>query len=602
MSIRFLDPVLINQIAAGEVVERPASVIKELIENSLDAGATSLRITLREGGKAYLSVKDNGSGMGPHDLGLCVERHATSKIPDNDLFKIESFGFRGEALAAISSVARVTITTRQKDEEMAWQLTVSGGEKSSLIPVHSLPGTHIEIRDLFYATPARLKFLKSNQSELSSCFDIVEKFALSHLGVAFYVTHNERTLLTMEAFDTLEERLTQVISADFIENAIPLKCHDEDRSVAIHGYTSLTTYNASRGGKQYFFVNNRPVKDKMLQTALKVAYHDYVPKDRYPVCCLFLTVDPARVDMNVHPAKTEVRFMQSGKLRDFLIDAIHQHLGRQGAITSSHLSKGMVDAFTVTPVPSYRSLSSSPFIAHRGEVNTSHLTELENFLPLANTVSVQQEYQPAPPDAPFIDESFSSCYPLGQAQAQLFNSYIISQTVDSFYLVDQHAAAERLLYEKLKKQVFSSEIERQLLLIPEIINVKENELALFHQCHEELKQLGFGVDSFGVGQLIVREIPALLKDCPLRQILLDVIEDIKEYDSLSPRIQEKILEKLATRACHGSIRFGRKLSIVEMNALLRDIETTAFSYQCNHGRPSFIRLARKDLERLFERA
>ncbi|MBX9697261.1 MAG: DNA mismatch repair endonuclease MutL [Alphaproteobacteria bacterium] len=614
MSIRFLGPVLINQIAAGEVVEKPSSVIKELVENSLDAGATLITVTLREGGRTYISVQDNGSGMHADDLALCVERHATSKIPDENLFNIRSLGFRGEALAAISAVARVNITTRRADANTALCLSISGGEKESIIPANGSVGTTIEVRDLFYATPARLKFLKTTNSELSSCLDVMERLALSHLHSGFKVIHNDRVFFEVAKEDSLEIRLSKVLATDFMDNAVPIRYDHAEDGLQISGYIGLTTYTASQANKQYFFVNHRPVKDKLLHTAMKVAYADYLAKGRHPVCSLFLTLDPMAVDMNVHPAKIEVRFMQGNKLRDTIISLVHNHLRHQGTMTSTHLTRVTMEAFRapyvhrspitspmasyqVPPIPSNLTVSSStpvrensqpryqvplygPSIAHRARSN----------------VAVVENYQP-----PFYNENISDDHCLGQAQAQLFNSYIISQTEDAFYLVDQHAAAERLLYEKFKQQMATGGVDRQLLLIPDIVDMKESDRAILVEYNDMLKKLGFIVDIFGINQVIVKEIPALLKDMDIKKVILDMASDLNTH-ALSTQIEERILEKLSTKACHGSVRFGRKLSVPEMNALLRSIEATPFSNQCNHGRPSFIKLTRGDLERLFERA
>ena len=636
MSIRFLNPVLINQIAAGEVVERPASVLRELIENSLDAGATSIKINLREGGKTFIEIIDNGTGMNADDLDLCVERHATSKIPDNNLFNIQSLGFRGEALAAVSSVARVGITTRQAFMETALHLSVSGGEKSVITPAQSPIGTHITVRDLFYATPARLKFLKTTAVELSACMDVIERLSLSHPHVSFYVTHNERTLLAVAATDSFNTRLSKVISKDFGENAIRVNYHDD--FIAIDGHISLTTYTTSSANKQYFFVNRRPVKDKLLHTALKLVYHDYIPRERHGVCCLFLTLDPSLVDMNVHPAKTEVRFVQSGKIRDVLLSVLHGFLREHPTQTSSHLSQAALEAFTPanTLVPPHYSPSVIAPLQQRFDARPQAPTQARSSAQKNNAFSFTRSLSAQSSQTPSFslqgntalqtfeevernlenhsdnevyaeeqsEENALAHYPLGHARAQLFKSYIISETNDAFYLVDQHAAAERLFYEKLKRQIDQREIKRQLLLIPEIIDVKEHVLKNTLAHLSSFKDFGFILEPFGVCQMIVREAPALLENKNIKQLITDVLDCFEaEGDTLDQHfLRSHILEKLSSIACHGSVRFGRSLSLLEMNALLRDIETTPFADQCNHGRPSFIRLTRSDLEKLFERS
>lgn len=614
MAIRFLDPILINQIAAGEVIERPFSVIKELLENSIDAKATELILTLREGGKTYLTVKDNGAGMTANDLNLAVERHATSKIPDNNLFNIQSFGFRGEALAAISSVSRVCVTTRQIGDPgqvtHGYQLKVAGGIKEDIVPVPFNKGTLVEVQDLFFATPARLKFLKSTSSELSSCMDVVERFSLAHPGLHFSVIHNDKTLFNTAKnnLEGLEARLNYVLGEDFSKSSIKIDHISED--VRVHGYIAVPTYHASQSTKQYIFVNQRPVKDKLLQTAMRVAYQDFLPKDRHPVCCLFIDVDPMLVDMNVHPAKAEVRFIQAAGLRSLIISLIHNALKENGPKTSVHLASAAVEAFSPRPQDGARSSIipfSSPFPKYEGAQRGGERGSFGNLALQVEPIRCSEQHYTTPNS--LVEQKIEpgrlpdvlEHYPLGNACAQLFESYIISQTNDTFFLIDQHAAAERILYEQLKEKYFSKTLSSQSLLIPEIIDLSpiDRDLLLSHQ--ETLQTFGVIIESFGVSQLMVRQVPALFEHLPLKPILLDMLEDLKAED-ISTALLERLLLRLSSKACHGSVRFGRKLDISEMNALLREIENNPGTSQCNHGRPTFIKLSKKDIEKLFERA
>lgn len=608
MSVRFLDPTLVNQIAAGEVIERPASAIKELVENSIDAGATKIDIVLRDGGKTYLCVMDNGSGMSPQDLSLCVERHATSKIPDNDLFNIQTLGFRGEALPSIGSVSRLKITTRQLISDTAWELNVEGGTKSEVMPAAGPCGTRIEVRDLFYATPARLKFLKAGATELSHTVDIIERLALINPEIDFTVTDGDRRVLS---FANGINRIQGVLGKDFHENSCEVTCQRQD--LTLKGWISIPTYNHSSAANQYFFVNGRPVKDKLLATAIRVAYQDVLAGNRFPSLCLFLVCPPDEVDINVHPAKAEVRFRDPNLVRGFVISAIRESLKNVSQKSSTVLSSGMAQAFapSLTPASSVarssngfiRPSSGLPFSSQPRLSMPQKTVQIDSFneqllAPLQETTIIAELPQPPISQA---YESLTEVGYLGYAKAQIHDTYIVAQTADHLVIVDQHAAHERLVYEKMKQDLASGLIKRQSLLIPEVIEMTESHLDLLHPYLSTFNELGFTIEVVGKTGLVIREIPMLVNKCDLKQLIQDMIAEIKNQDT-GETVQQVIHEILADKACKNSIRAGRKLSLEEMNALLRQMEATPSSSQCNHGRPTFVTLDKQALERLFGRS
>lgn len=612
-SIRYLDPILINQIAAGEVVERPASVVKELVENAIDAGATRIDVILRDAGKAEITIKDNAGGMNADELKLAVARHATSKIPDNDLFNIASLGFRGEALASIGAIARLSIHSKMKEESHGWSIQVSGGHMDAISPSTKISqhGTSVEVLDLFFATPARLKFLKSNATEMAANIDILHRLALSHPNIAFTLTHNQKNVFTFEA-GSLEERIHQVLGQEFRENVISVDRSYQDMHLT--GLTSIPTFNHSQTNQQYFFVNHRPVKDKLLQMAFKIAYQDFIPTGRHAACCIFLHLPRELVDMNVHPAKTEVRFQRAGDVRDFVISSLKAQLDLPRHTTSTHLSTAAITSFerhiqathaanlsspslTRSNYTPTRSFSSPQAAAVVREMYAPQKVE-ELAYPYLNLNTVMQPQEVNQQASMNINEQN---YPLGHARAQLFDAYIISQTSDAFFLVDQHAAAERLTYESLKQGLRANTIAQQPLLIPEIVKLNGAAREILLENKETLKTLGLTLQAFGSDEVMIQAVPVLLRDVDVKQLITDIAGDLLEQDT-STVLEEKLLERLSTIACHGSIRFGRKLSLEEMNALLRQIEAVPAADQCNHGRPSYIKLNRSDLERLFERA
>ncbi|MBM3632710.1 MAG: DNA mismatch repair endonuclease MutL [Alphaproteobacteria bacterium] len=599
MNVRFLDPTLINQIAAGEVIERPASAIKELVENAIDAQATKIDIVVREGGRTLISITDNGQGMSQNDLNLSVERHATSKIPDSDLFNIRTLGFRGEALPSIGAVSRLTIISRTKNDDSAWRLTVEGGSKSALSPTSFGCGTRVEVRDLFYATPARLKFLKSPSTELSHIVDILSRLALAHPEIHFSLFDGERQVFS---YTNNMDRISAILGKDFLENSCPVLMVRE--GLTLKGKISVPTFNRSSAATQYLFVNGRPVKDKLLSAAVRVAYQDFLASNRHPVLALFLDIDPAEVDINVHPAKAEVRFRDAGLVRGTMISALKNALQEAAHQSSTTISKEAIVAFqrpTMTPGAwtgkqySGPSLRSAPSHSVRLSFPEQHLAP-----GLDETIAT---YHAAPLSAITIPESApepSDKYPLGFARAQIHGTYILSETPESLVIVDQHAAHERLVYEKMKQEQASAGIKRQTLLLPEIVDLPDEALKAILSRQQDLHQLGLVIDKFGLTAIMVREVPAILGKADWKQLIYDLSSEILDMDT-TLQLSEQLNEIMGTLACHNSVRAGRQLSLDEMNALLRQMEATPYSGQCNHGRPTYIKLQRPEIEKLFGR-
>lgn len=617
MTIRILPNTLVNQIAAGEVVERPASVLKELVENSIDAGATSVEVTLVDGGKSLMIISDNGKGMSKDELPIAVERHATSKLPDDNLFNINFLGFRGEALPSISSVARLSITSRVAGAENAWKIEVNGGEKSEVVPAALSKGTRIEVRDLFYATPARLKFLKTAVSETGQCVDIMNRIALANPHISFYLNDEKGKKIALNAqqgelFDARLKRLADVMGKEFGENSFLIDARRE--SLHISGYASLPTLNKANSLSQYLFVNNRPVRDKLLLGAIKGAYQDVLERNRYPMCALYFDIDPAYVDVNVHPAKAEVRFYDNALVRGLLVSAIRNALNQAGQRASNVMDiatfvQDQIPEFDVNGVklPEKAVLEETSFEFQReplrpyggfafqgcsrssGGVRQAVLPELER------KFSVQTEES-----VPVAQIRAEEAGPLGLAKAQFHDTYIISQTEDSIIIVDQHAAHERIVMEKMKDNLAHGNIASQMLLIPEVVDLKPSDKVRILENAEELGKLGLQVEEFGPSAVIVREIPALLGDCDVKALIRDVAEEMAEWGK-GFELTEELHLVCATMACHGSVRAGRRLNVDEMNHLLRDMERTPHSGQCNHGRPTYIELKIADFEKLFHR-
>ena len=710
MPIRVLPSNLVNQIAAGEVIERPASAVKELVENALDAGARRIEVTLKAGGKTLIAVEDDGKGMNADDLALAVERHATSKLPDDDLFNVHFLGFRGEALPSIASVAKMAIATRQADSENGWCLEICGGEKGEIKPCARAKGTRIEVRDLFYATPARLKFLKTDSAETGACADIISRIALANPDVSFYLYADGKKKIALEAatgdlFDARLRRAAEVMGRDFSENALEVR--GEREGMKLSGLTSLPTFNKANTLSQYLFVNNRPVRDKLLLGALKGAYSGVLEHSRYPACVLFLEVDPMYVDVNVHPAKAEVRFFDQQGVRALVVGAVRAALlagdGRAAKGEILQLSSQMEATrrgghvpFSYAPAPRWTSATHSqnfpPYQSPKHENNSSLAEEIEveeieaeaggrtsathsriatrsgalatagaDFPPFmeggrenSSSLAGQGEKADSPADGfsetgllsehtysrvsgyddtprqasvfqsrfsrmsggsgvlPDLERKFSvraeepdahdieEAGPLGVAKAQFYDTYILAQTEDALILVDQHAAHERIVLERLKAAMSAGErLPSQLLLLPEVVDLSLTQKAALSGEFEHLAKLGLVLEEFGAG-VLVREVPALLKDASVKKMITDLADEMAEWGA-STAVDDKIYHIAATMACHGSVRAGRRLTLAEMNHLLREMERTPHAAQCNHGRPTYVRIGVGDLERLFHR-
>ncbi|XVN41156.1 MAG: DNA mismatch repair endonuclease MutL [Rickettsia endosymbiont of Argas persicus] len=611
MTIKFLSESTINRIAAGEVIERPASVVKELVENAVDAGSTKIDIILERAGKNLIIISDDGVGMTDKELEIAVERHTTSKLDETDFLNIHTFGFRGEALPSIAAISKMLISSKKRDTSKAFQLKLIGGDEKQIAPAIHNEGTKIEIRDLFFATPARLKFLRTDKTELAATVDFVKKIALAHPEISFSLTHDGKSLLKLkgqnkDAESNLKQRIIEIIGEDFIKNASYIDFKFPDFS--IYGYTSIPTYNRASSEDQFLFINNRPVKDKLLQVALRVAYQDYMPRDRYPLCAIFLQIDPQLVDVNVHPAKAEVRFHDPNYVRNLLIDSIKNALSNKSHMASTTIATSAIELFKNPLVNKQSPQLSKPLSVNSKSneyrpaispiipkpIKNNICEKLIDTLPHAK---IEQEVEQRIQNEP----QKSSQYRLGAAKAQLHTTYIISQTEDSIVIIDQHAAHERLGYEKIKNHIKNEELIKQRLLIPEIVELPDEKRAdILFENKTKLSKLGLSLEKFGEKSIIVTEIPSILGDINVQKLIQDLADHLAECGE-NIALTELIEHVTETYACHYSIRAGRKLSADEMNTLLRQMEDTPFSGQCNHGRPTYIELKLKDIERLFGR-
>ncbi len=612
--IKILPTNLINRIAAGEVVERPASVVKELVENSLDAKANQIDIDFSDGGKTYISISDNGIGMSKEDLELCLLRHATSKLPDEDLFNIKFFGFRGEALPSIASVAKVKISSFSKETQEANQVYIEAGNLIYNKPSNISEGTKIEITDLFYATPARLKFLKSDRSEKAKIVDVINKFAMANPKCGFSLRENGKIILDYKnqliSDDAWLNRIGEIIGEDFQKNCVEI--NTKRGNAELKGFASLPTFNRSSSAEQYLFVNNRPVRDKAILGAIRGAYLDFLARDRNAIVALFLTLPADEVDVNVHPAKAEVRFRFEAEIRGLIVGAIKMALTNAGHRASNTISEQALRNFEI-------SNSSNNFEQNYRQEQNFLSEKTANFYSGKNIINYQKNNfsskifapQDLPPSAKnYISENYNQNnkneiqplkeYPLGVAKAQIFENYIISEAPDGLVIVDQHAAHERLTYEKMKKQFAEKSIQTQKLLIPIIIDLDEVKLNIILEKSEELKFFGIIFEKFGNKAISITEIPAIIKNDNIESLILDIISDYQEHNS-QISLNEKFEHILETIACHYSVRSGRILNNYEMNSLLREMEETPFSGQCNHGRPTYIKLKFEDIEKLFGR-
>ncbi|QRI64118.1 DNA mismatch repair endonuclease MutL [Shinella sp. PSBB067] len=599
MTIRQLSETLINQIAAGEVIERPASAAKELIENALDAGATRIEIATAGGGKTLLRVTDNGCGMAPADLEMAIRRHCTSKL-DTDLLDIRTLGFRGEALPSIGSVAKLSLLSRTAEAGEGAEISVTGGKVVPVRPAAANRGTVVEVRDLFFATPARLKFLKSEKAEASAISDVVRRMAIAFPHVRFVLSGSDRTTLEFPATGTDRlARIAQVLGRDFRDNAIEIDAARED--VRLTGFAGVPTFNRGNSLNQFAFVNGRPVQDKLIWSALRAAYAETIPHGRYPVAVLAIDIDPALVDVNVHPAKSDVRFRDPGLVRGLIIGAIREALAREGDRASTTGASGLMRAFRPeAPRPATPwTPSASPYRPFEAAMAAPLRAQQAGFAEFA-APSARSEPAFAPSDA--IREDVSpQRHPLGAARAQLHENYIVAQTEDGLVIVDQHAAHERLVFEAMREALHARAVPAQALLIPEIVDLPEDDCDRL-VCHaEEFAKLGLGIERFGPGAIAVRETPAMLGEMDAAGLIHQLADELAEWDTASG-LKAKLEYLAATMACHGSVRSGRRMRPEEMNALLRQMEATPGSGQCNHGRPTYIEIKLSDIERLFGRS
>jgi DNA mismatch repair protein MutL len=610
LPIRQLSPEIVNRIAAGEVIERPASVVKELIENAIDAGAHEVEVVTAAGGLSLIRVTDDGHGMGAGDLALAVERHATSKLGDEDLFNIATLGFRGEALPSIGSVAHLAIRSRTREAAAGCEIVVDRGTKRAVRPAALNCGTEVEVRELFSATPARLKFLKSERAENMAVSEVVKRLAMAHPTVGFTLTTGERTGLKLPAqplgADGHLLRLGRIMGREFLDDALLIDAEREGLSLS--GFAGLPTLHRPDPGQQYLFVNGRPVKDRLLIGAVRAAYGDLLPKARYPLLALFLNLDPRAVDVNVHPAKAEVRFRDAGAVRSLIAGALRQALEAAGHRASAAGGAQAIETLAQSVQQSaLRNGGASP--AYGGVHTRPHGVSLGN-LPRGFAEAMQAPFgelaMPSADAGAATEPALADLVdrPLGAARAQLHETYIVAQTRDAVVIVDQHAAHERLVYERIKAALANGApnggIARQVLLIPEIVELDTDEAAALAEQAGDLAELGLALEAFGSGAVAVREVPALLGDTDVAGLVRDLARQAVGESEASP-LRERLEAVCSSMACHGSVRAGRRLTAPEMNALLREMEATPHSGQCNHGRPTYVELKLTDIERLFGR-
>ena len=626
---------LVNQIAAGEVIERPAAAVKELVENSLDAGASEVTVSIRDGGRSFIEITDNGKGMSPEDLELAVDRHVTSKLPDDDLVHIHTFGFRGEALPSIGAVGRLTLVSRPKESENGFSLTIEGGEKGPVKPAAAQPGTKVTLTDLFYAVPARLKFLRSPRAEGMAVVDTLDRLAMAYPAASFTLIDEGKRRrsypvaqdLHRDAKESLLARLEQIMGRDFAENALPIDIERE--GMKLSGYAGLPTLNRGNAQSQYLFVNQRPVKDRQLSGAVRAAYQDFLASNRHPLLALFLSVPSEMVDVNVHPAKAEVRFRDAGAVRGLIISALRLALTGAGHQASTTVAKAALQAFSGGPSSGSGFSGDVSYSPVKGKAPPRLYERAMTFQgPDTQQTNQQGPARPAgqsflhpglapgapidpikPPDPQTTDNSAESeketddlaaiDYPLGAARTQVHENYIIAQTSDGMVIVDQHAAHERIVYERMKTALEKDGIGRQALMLPEVVELGDQSEDLLAR-RDTLADLGLVLEAFGPGAVLVRETPALLGQFDVKRLITDLCDELNDTDE-PLGLKERLMAVLATMACHGSVRSGRRLNATEMNSLLRQMEVTPHSGQCNHGRPTYVELKLTDIEKLFGR-
>ena len=603
-SIQPLEESAINRIAAGEVVERPASAVKELVENAVDAGATRIDVAIADGGKTLIRVTDDGCGIPPEELPLAIARHATSKIDGSDLLNIHSFGFRGEALASLGAVGRLTLNSRAEGHDAA-ELSVTGGKIDPIKPAALSRGTVVTLRNLFFATPARLKFLRSDRAEMQAISDVLKRLAMAEPSVSFTlrdVSGGGEGRVTFRAdavsgdlFDALRGRLGQVMGREFVDNAVSINADRE--GIRLTGLAGLPTYSRGAAVAQFLFVNGRPVRDKLLIGALRGAYADFLSRDRHPAVALFIDCDPHKVDVNVHPAKSEVRFREPGLVRGLIVSALRHALaeaGHRASTTVAGAALGAMRPETPQGQPRIYQMDRPSFAAKQ----TAYKAQAPGFADMQTTYSgrvVEVEDR-----APEAEQTSREHLPLGAARGQVHENYIIAQTEDGIVIVDQHAAHERLVYEKLKTQMAQNGVPAQALLIPDVVEMSEGDSARLLDIADELTRMGLTIEPFGNGAVVVRETPAILGEVNADALLRDILDELDDQGE-ARAVRDRIEAILSRVACHGSIRSGRQMRAEEMNALLREMEATPYSGQCNHGRPTYVELKLSDIERLFGR-
>ncbi|MGJ8603466.1 MAG: DNA mismatch repair endonuclease MutL [Marivita sp.] len=602
-SIQQLEESAINRIAAGEVVERPASAVKELVENAIDAGATRIEVAIADGGKTLIRVTDDGCGIPPEELPLALARHATSKIDGSDLLNIHSFGFRGEALASLGAVGRLTLTSRSQGYDAA-ELSVSGGTLDPVKPAALSKGTVVTLRSLFFATPARLKFLRSDRAEMQAISDVLKRLAMAEPSVSFTLrdvsgggegrVSFRADAVTGDLFDALRGRLGQVMGREFVDNAVPIDAERE--GIRLTGFAALPTYSRGAAVAQFLFVNGRPVRDKLLIGALRGAYADFLSRDRHPAVALFVDCDPHKVDVNVHPAKSEVRFREPGLVRGLIVSALRHALAEAGHRASTTVADATLGAMRPEPHGQSRiyQMDRPSFAAKQ----TAYHAQSPGFAEMQQSYSGRMvDVQDTPQETV---ETSRETLPLGAARGQVHENYIIAQTEDGIVIVDQHAAHERLVYEKLKTQMAANGVPAQALLIPDVVEMSDGDSARLLDIAEDLTRMGLTIEPFGNGAVVVRETPAILGEVNSDALLRDILDELDDQGE-ARAVQDRIEAILSRVACHGSIRSGRQMRAEEMNALLREMEATPYSGQCNHGRPTYVELKLSDIERLFGR-
>ena len=604
MTLRRLPETLVNRIAAGEVIERPAAAVKELVENAIDAGARHIDVVLEDGGRILISVTDDGCGMTADELELAVERHATSKLPDDDLVDIRTLGFRGEALPSIGAVSRLSIASRAAGASEAYEILIEGGRKEAPKPAALGNGTRIEVRDLFYATPARLKFLKTPRTEVNHASDAIKRLAMAHPEVALSLADEDRTrfrygLAQGDLLTARLDRLSAVMGREFADNAVAVSA--ERGGIRLGGYAGVPTLNRGNARAQYLFVNGRPVQDRLLVGAVRGAYQDFLARNRHPMVALFLDVPPECVDVNVHPAKAEVRFQDAGLVRGLIVGGLRHALEAAGHKASTTVATAALGAFQPgTGAPGGGSMpwrQSSALPRELAEIAAAYQAPastgvLDAFDAPSARVMADINSQPLALTA--------TNFPLGAARAQVHETYIVAQTDTGIVIVDQHAAHERLVYERMKTALADGGAKRQGLLIPEVVEMDEAAVDRLCERVAEFEELGLAIEKFGPGAVVVREVPALLGQADVTGLLRDLADDLEEFGA-GLALKERLEDVCSTMACHGSVRAGRRLTSEEMNALLREMEVTPHSGQCNHGRPTYVELNLSDIERLFGR-